>query len=297
MPKSLHQDGYYFEHKLQSPTAVLSYAVDVDMGNAPLYVVPGSHELGLVRHEDDRWAGFALNDPVWWERAVPIEGRAGDAVIFHTCTIHGSPDNRSDRPRPVFIKRYRRADDFCVIDVANVADRQRAEQAPVTAKTEDDWGLMVRGIRRYQPAEGIDEIGNVAVTVRLRSRRSCIGFNASGDDALVAVRAVVMRNACGQEGLSHQGTTREHRVLMCRPVRCQPVHHHGSGWGGAAWRIQTGDWRWISAEVTPGAGGRWRRWRWWRRVTPSACRGPATAHYAVVQCRRTKSTVGASTRS
>ena len=154
VPKSLHQDGYYFEHKLQSPTAVLSYAVDVDMGNAPLYVVPGSHELGLIRHEDDRWAGFALNDPVWWERAVPIEGRAGDAVIFHTCAIHGSPDNRSDRPRPVFIQRYRRADDFCVIDVANVADRQRAEQAPVAAKTEDDWGLMVRGIRRYQPAEG-----------------------------------------------------------------------------------------------------------------------------------------------
>ena len=111
------------------------------------------NELGLVRHEDDRWAGFALNDPVWWERAVPIEGRAGDAVIFHTCTIHGSPDNRSDRPRPVFIQRYRRADDFCVIDVANVADRERAEQAPITAKTEDDWGLMVRGIRRYQPAK------------------------------------------------------------------------------------------------------------------------------------------------
>ena len=49
VPKSLHQDGYYFEHKLQSPTAVLSYAVDVDMGNAPLYVVPGSHELVPVR--------------------------------------------------------------------------------------------------------------------------------------------------------------------------------------------------------------------------------------------------------
>lgn len=149
VPKSLHQDGYYFEHRLQSPTAVLSYAVDVDLGNAPLFVVPGSHRLGLIRHQDDRWAGFALDDPVWWERAVPVEGRAGDAVIFHTCTIHGSPDNRSDRPRPVFIQRYRRADDFCVIDVANVADRQRAERAPITEKTEEDWGLMVRGIRRY----------------------------------------------------------------------------------------------------------------------------------------------------
>lgn len=154
VPKSLHQDGYYFEHKLQSPTAVLSYAVDVDMGNSPLYIVPGSHDLGLIQHEDDRWAGFALNDPRWWELAVPIEGQAGDAIIFHTCTIHGSPDNRSDRPRPVFIQRYRSAEDYCVIDVANVADRETAKRSPITAKKEDDWGLMVRGIRRYRPVEG-----------------------------------------------------------------------------------------------------------------------------------------------
>jgi len=67
VPKSLHQDGYYFEHKLQSPVAVLSYVVDVDELNGPLFVVPGSHALGLIEHEDDKWAGFALNDPVWWQ--------------------------------------------------------------------------------------------------------------------------------------------------------------------------------------------------------------------------------------
>ena len=149
VPKSLHQDGYYFEHRFQTPTAVLSYAVDVIQENGPLYVVPGSHDLGLIDHEDDRWAGFALNEPMWWDNALPITGKAGDAVVFHTCTIHGSPDNRSDQPRPVCIQRYRRADDYCVIDVANVADRRRAEQAPITAKTEDDWGLMVRGLRRF----------------------------------------------------------------------------------------------------------------------------------------------------
>jgi len=149
VPKSLHQDGYYFEHRYQSPIAVLTYAVDVGQLNGPLFVVPGSHQQGLIEHVDDRWAGFALSDDKWWERAVAIEGKAGDTILFHANTIHGSPDNQSDQPRPVFIQRYRRADDFCVIDVGNVADRRAAEQSPLSCKTDDDWGLMVRGIRRY----------------------------------------------------------------------------------------------------------------------------------------------------
>ena len=156
VPKSLHQDGYYFEHRHQSPIAVLTYAINVDQTNGPLFVVPGSHQLGLVEHADDRWAGFALTDPSWWERAVAIEGEAGDAILFHANTIHGSPENRSDRPRPVFIQRYRRADDFCMIDVGNVADRRAAERAPHTKKVDSDWGLMVRGIRRYTPQDHAD---------------------------------------------------------------------------------------------------------------------------------------------
>ncbi len=155
VPKSLHQDEYYFEHQHHTSMAVLSYAVDVDTVNSPLYVVPGSHKLGVLEHVDDQWAGFALDDPSWWDRAVPITGRAGDAILFHGLTIHGSPANRSDRPRPVFIQRYRRADDFCVIDVGNVAARRQAEQQPQTSKIADDWGLMVRGLRRYRSSVGV----------------------------------------------------------------------------------------------------------------------------------------------
>src|SRR5581483_11117001 len=102
-PKSMHQDGYYFEHKGEGPVAVLNYAVDTDLENGALHVVPGSHRLGPVEHVDDRWAGLALDDPAWWERAVPVCGQAGDAIIFHALTVHGSLENRSPRPRPVFI--------------------------------------------------------------------------------------------------------------------------------------------------------------------------------------------------
>jgi phytanoyl-CoA hydroxylase len=148
VPKSLHQDEYYFEHQHHSTVGVLSYATDVDMDNSPLYVVPGSHKLGTIEHIDDQWAGFALPDESWWDKAVPVTGKAGDAILFHGLTVHGSPANRSDRPRPVFIQRYRRADDFCTIDVGNSQDRRQAERSPATHKSPDDWGLMVRGLRR-----------------------------------------------------------------------------------------------------------------------------------------------------
>ena len=49
VPKSLHQDGYYFEHRHQSPIAVLTYAINVDQTNGPLFVIPGSHQLGIGR--------------------------------------------------------------------------------------------------------------------------------------------------------------------------------------------------------------------------------------------------------
>lgn len=150
-PKSLHQDGYYFTHHGEGPVAVLNYAVDTDLENGALHVVPGSHRQGLIDHVDDKWAGLALDDPRWWDRSLPICGEAGDAIIFHAQTIHGSRENRSTRPRPVFIHRYRRADDFAIIDASTMEARQKAEETPKTQKTIADWGLMVRGLRRYTP--------------------------------------------------------------------------------------------------------------------------------------------------
>jgi ectoine hydroxylase-related dioxygenase (phytanoyl-CoA dioxygenase family) len=150
-PKSMHQDGYYFEHKGEGPVAVLNYAVDTDLENGALHVVPGSHRLGAIEHVDDHWAGLALEDPAWWDRALPVCGQAGDAILFHALTVHGSKENRSPRPRPVFIHRYRRADDFATLDVVNMTDRRKAEENRKTRKTNEDWGLMVRGLRRYKP--------------------------------------------------------------------------------------------------------------------------------------------------
>jgi ectoine hydroxylase-related dioxygenase (phytanoyl-CoA dioxygenase family) len=150
-PKLLHQDGAYFEHRFQGPLAMLCYAVDTDLQNGALHVVPGSHRLGVLRHVDTE-SHLGLDLAEWpWERALPIVGQAGDAIFFHVLTIHGSQPNWSNAPRPVFIHRYRAANDFCVVGATNTRNRARAEEARAEARKDNQLGFMVRGVRAWAP--------------------------------------------------------------------------------------------------------------------------------------------------
>jgi len=149
-PKHLHQDSAYFEHRYDGPVGILSYVVDTDLVNGALHVVPGSHRMGQLRHVDT-FSHLGLDEQEWpWERGLPIVGEAGDSIFFHVRTIHGSQENHSDKPRPVFIHRYRRADDFVVISGTMTSNRAEAEKRAAQAKKENQRGLMVRGFRLYE---------------------------------------------------------------------------------------------------------------------------------------------------
>lgn len=149
-PKMLHQDGAYFEHKYQGPMAVLSYAVDTDLQNGALHVIPGSHRLGVLKHIDTE-SHLGLDLTEWpWERALPVLGQAGDAIFFHVLTIHGSKPNWSPKPRPVFIHRYRAANDFTVVGATSTQNREHAEKARAEAKKDNQEGFLVRGTRPYE---------------------------------------------------------------------------------------------------------------------------------------------------
>ncbi|MAE65844.1 MAG: mitomycin antibiotic biosynthesis protein [Phycisphaeraceae bacterium] len=149
-PKNLHQDAAYFEHKYEGPIGQLNYVIDTDLNNGCLHVVPGSHRLGMLRHEDTL-SHLGLNADEWpWEKALPIEGRAGDSIFFHVKCIHGSQPNRSDAPRPVFIHRYRRADDYIVVSATTTENRAEAEKAAAQASKDNQRMLMVRGFRRFE---------------------------------------------------------------------------------------------------------------------------------------------------
>jgi hypothetical protein len=150
-PKHLHQDAAYFEHRFEGPVAVLSYVVDTNLLNGALHVVPGSHRMGVLKHVDT-FSHLGLEESEWpWERALPIIGKAGDSVFFHYKTIHGSKENYSDKPRPVFIHRYRRPDDYVIIGATTTQNRAEAEKRAAEAKKSNQRGLMVRGFRPYAP--------------------------------------------------------------------------------------------------------------------------------------------------
>jgi phytanoyl-CoA hydroxylase len=149
-PKHLHQDASYFEHRYEGPVGVLSYVVDTDLVNGALHVVPGSHRMGTLPHVDT-FSHLGLEEKEWpWERALPIVGQAGDSIFFHVHCIHGSKENFSPKPRPVFIHRYRRADDYVTIGATTTQNRAEAEKRAAEAKKENQRGLMVRGFRPYQ---------------------------------------------------------------------------------------------------------------------------------------------------
>ena len=148
-PKHLHQDAAYFEHRYEGPFGQLTYAIDTDLNNGCLHVVPGSFKLGVLEHEDT-FSHLGLNGDEWpWERSVPIEGKAGDSIFFHVKCIHGSKPNWSDELRPVFINRYRNADDYVTISGTTAANRAENEKNAANAKKENQKGIMVRGYRAF----------------------------------------------------------------------------------------------------------------------------------------------------
>jgi phytanoyl-CoA hydroxylase len=147
--KNLHQDAAYFEHRFEGPVAALNYAVDTDLVNGALYVIPGTHRLGTIHHIDTT-SHLGLSEKDWpWEKAIPIVGQAGDAIFFHVKTVHGSKSNTSAAPRPVFIHRWRRADDYVVINASTTENRALRERQIAEAKKENQVGFMVRGTRHF----------------------------------------------------------------------------------------------------------------------------------------------------
>lgn len=152
--KNLHQDGAYFEHKFEGPVATLNYTVDTDLVNGALHVIPGTHRMDVIKHVDTS-SHLGLDEKEWpWERALPICGAAGDSIFFHVKTVHGSKSNFSKASRPVFIHRYRRADDFVIVGATMTNNRAEAEKRAAEAKKENQVGFMVRGRRKFIPNRG-----------------------------------------------------------------------------------------------------------------------------------------------
>lgn len=76
--------------------------------NGCVQYVPGSHRWGLL--DKPNLAGDLLGimeflTPQQQQefRPVPVETKAGEAIFHHPLTLHGSGENKSDRPRRAFV--------------------------------------------------------------------------------------------------------------------------------------------------------------------------------------------------
>lgn len=108
-----HQDEHFIPTRDRSLCGVWIALDDADTENGCLWVLPGSHEAGILWPMRDQDApGYDGNQvahgfPEDEAAAVPVEVRAGDVVCFNGYLLHGSRQNRSaHRTRRALVNHY-----------------------------------------------------------------------------------------------------------------------------------------------------------------------------------------------
>ena len=110
-----HQDFSFYPHTNVGAIQVLVALYDVSEEQGPLTVIPGSHHGRIFEHYDDEgnWTGEVGPKDIEsldLSSAVELPCSAGDAVLLHPVTVHGSRPNLSSRPRPLLIHGMNAAD-------------------------------------------------------------------------------------------------------------------------------------------------------------------------------------------
>ncbi len=103
-PVHFHQDNAYWGCEPAELVSIWIALDDADQENGCLWMLPGSHKLGLLPH--GRSDSILLELDIDRDRLVPFEMPAGHALMHHCLTVHGSHPNRSERPRRAHAIHY-----------------------------------------------------------------------------------------------------------------------------------------------------------------------------------------------
>ncbi|MFF2091326.1 phytanoyl-CoA dioxygenase family protein [Paenibacillus sp. NPDC058174] len=112
-----HQDYYYIKNDPMTMIAAWTAMEDsIDIETGCLWVMPGTHKLGLLPHgavkdieEHEHWT--EETEGVDTSRQIPVEMEKGDILFFSELLIHSSKKNRSkDRWRRSYVCHYIRED-------------------------------------------------------------------------------------------------------------------------------------------------------------------------------------------
>lgn len=141
-PYPWHQDFAYFPHTNTALVAVMVMLDDATPDNGCMRMVRGSHRDGVADHRvQGEFSGGCVETHRWADasRVVEVTPRAGGISIHHCLTLHGSPPNRSGRPRRGLVFQYRADDAYQLADTVF-----------------EDTGLVIhgaqRGVVRCEPA-------------------------------------------------------------------------------------------------------------------------------------------------
>jgi len=106
---SWHQDySYWTRTRPMAHLTCWTGLDDADTHNGCLYYVPGSHRWGLLNKPElagdmNGIMNFLSEEQKRQFQPIPIELKRGHAAFHHPLMVHGSYENRSDRPRRAFV--------------------------------------------------------------------------------------------------------------------------------------------------------------------------------------------------
>lgn len=110
---SWHQDSFYSGLHLTPSTTAWIALTPSHQGNGCMRVIPGSHQLGALDHEnvaDDphllNRRGERIKTDVDESQAVDVVLRPGEISLHESTLVHGSNPNSSDEARIGFIVRF-----------------------------------------------------------------------------------------------------------------------------------------------------------------------------------------------
>ena len=106
-----HQDKWYFNWQYKTEMTVGTWtAIDAaDKENGCLYVIPGSHKLGILKHEDlegSQQNEFKIARDAKDEDGIAVEVPPGAVIWFNNQLLHKSTDNHSQRFRRCNVAHY-----------------------------------------------------------------------------------------------------------------------------------------------------------------------------------------------
>lgn len=151
-----HQDGGYTfkvhrdgDHSAETVDAlrminVWSPLVPAREGNGCMQFIPGTHRIGMARHEDrEHYLEISQEDLApYVDQAVSIELDPGDIVLFHNMLYHQGLPNRSDEVRWSMDWRYQDALQSTLRSTRGHLARSRLRPEEVVRDV-DDWTSRV----------------------------------------------------------------------------------------------------------------------------------------------------------